>query len=389
MKAKDILKKNFLREDKDSTVNELIGSIKRSGQSTALVFDKGKFIGITSMKKLIKSKIPLKEKIGRLVTHVPSVSPDEDIVDVATLMHHSDSSTLPVISETKVIGVVLANDVIREIQNMGELKDKKVEDIRHPSVKTVKETDRIGKAVEMMLEENVNRLPVVDEANKIVAVISFRDIVDKYLSQPIRRDGGFRSSMAFSGTRGFKGERRDMLALPIRGFESTKDIVTAKPEDRIKTVADLMIKNDISSILVLKKGKPDSIVTKRDLLEVMMNTKKTIVKNIQFIGLNELEDVHPYLKEYIKKISSFYGEKINYMIKNINSIRVHLKEHTKGGKAHKYSVHIQVIAPTVMITSTKAVDWDISRVLHKAFKDVERRIIHKFKSDTSYKKRYY
>ncbi len=389
MKAEDIIKKDYPTIDASSTVNELVGLIKKYGQSTALVFDRGKFIGITSMRKLIKSKVSLGEKIRRLVRHIPSVNLDDDIIDIATLMHHSDSSVLPVIKNTRVIGAVLAKDIIREIKNIKELKDTKIRDIRHPSVKTVKEKDRIGKVFEIMMEKNVNRIPVVDENNNLIAVISFQDIVDRYLSQPMKRTGGFKSGFFLSSTRGFKGEKNDMLALPVKSFETRKTLVTAKEEDRVKTIVDLMLNNNISSVIITKKGKPDSIVTKRDLLEVMMNTKKATVKNIQFVGLNELKNVHPYLKDYIKKISSFYGEKINYMIKNVNQIKVHLKEHTKGGKAHKYSVHVQVIAPTATINSTKAVDWDISRVLHKAFKDIERQIIHKFKADTSYKKGYY
>lgn len=389
MIAKEVVKKEFVRTDKAETVPGLIGKLKSAKQTVAFVFEKENFLGIVTLKSLIKTRIETQEKFYRKIWHVPSVQEDEDIVDIATLMFHSNSSALPVVKDKKVVGAVFSNDIIRHIKNMPELKGLKVRDIRHPPVKKIKGGDRIGKAFEMMIEEDINRIPVVDDNNKLVGIVSFGDIMNKFLSSPIKRMGGFKPSANFPSTRGYKAEREDMMALPVKSFESIKDMVTAKLDDSIIKVADLMVNNDISGIVITSNNEADSIVTKRDLLEAMMNTKKVVVENIQFIGLSDLKDASPQVKEYIKKMSSFYGEKISYLIKNINNIKVHIKEHDKGGKAHKYSVHIQVIAPTATINSTKAVGWDISKVMHEAFKDVERQILRRFKTDTSYKKRYY
>ncbi len=108
---------------------------------------------------------------------------------------------------------------------------------------------------------------------------------------------------------------------------------------------------------------------------------------ITFAGLNELKGEFPNLKEYIKKISQHYVEKIEQSLK-IENLKVRVKEYSKKGKAHKYSVHVHLRAGKNKLTA-EAADWDISRVMHKVFKDVERQVIHVFKTDTGYKKKYY
>jgi len=106
---------------------------------------------------------------------------------------------------------------------------------------------------------------------------------------------------------------------------------------------------------------------------------------IQFIGLNELtaED-----QARVKDLSAEHYEKIKRGLKNITSLNIHIKLHKKEGNRKKYSVKLKAIAPTAILTSTKAVDWDIARVMHKAFQDIEQEIKHRFHSDTSFRKPY-
>ncbi len=106
---------------------------------------------------------------------------------------------------------------------------------------------------------------------------------------------------------------------------------------------------------------------------------------IQFTGLNELtaED-----QARVKDLAAEYYNKIKRALKNVTSLAIHIKPYRKAGKKKKFSVHIKAIAPTVVLTSTKAVDWDIARVMHKAFQDIEQEIHHRFHSDTTFRKPY-
>jgi len=106
---------------------------------------------------------------------------------------------------------------------------------------------------------------------------------------------------------------------------------------------------------------------------------------IQFTGLNELA---PEDQARVKDLSAEYYDKIKRGLKNITSLAIHIKATKKEGNKKKYSVHIKAIAPTAIFASTKAVDWDIARVMHKAFNDIQQEIKHRFHSDTTFRKSY-
>jgi hypothetical protein len=95
---------------------------------------------------------------------------------------------------------------------------------------------------------------------------------------------------------------------------------------------------------------------------------------IQFIGVSELDVAEQTI---VNELSTEYYQKIKRALKNLTSLAVHVKVHSKQGSKKKYTIKIRAIAPTSIIESKMAADWDLGRTLHKAFKNVEREIEHK------------
>ena len=99
-------------------------------------------------------------------------------------------------------------------------------------------------------------------------------------------------------------------------------------------------------------------------------------EGIQYIGA---KDITPAERNTLDKISSLNHHKIQRMLKNMTSLVVHIKIYEAAGKGkkeegkkrRKYAIHIRALAPTRIFTSTKAVDWDLAKALHKSFTDME------------------
>ena len=106
---------------------------------------------------------------------------------------------------------------------------------------------------------------------------------------------------------------------------------------------------------------------------------------IQIIGMDKLEnDVE---RETVNKIVNIYYEKIQRSLKNITSVSLHVKAHSKGGKAKKWDLRVKVIAPTKVFEAQES-DWELARSLHKVFKNVERQLQHKLHTDSQKPKSY-
>ena len=96
--------------------------------------------------------------------------------------------------------------------------------------------------------------------------------------------------------------------------------------------------------------------------------------NLQTIGLDILTESE---KNDFKKIYDESLIKIEQKLKNIELIKIHLKEHNYKeeikDKKKKIVIRILIKIPGRDI-EVEAFDWDLKRVLHKAFKRIEQRI---------------
>lgn len=95
---------------------------------------------------------------------------------------------------------------------------------------------------------------------------------------------------------------------------------------------------------------------------------------VEKIGFDSLGE---NTKNEFQKLFDEYSGKIGKKLKKIEFFKIHLKEHSRGGKAIKFSLHIQ-IRYSGKTLEAKAADWDLKRTIHKVFNKLETEIEHKF-----------
>ena len=103
-------------------------------------------------------------------------------------------------------------------------------------------------AFEKMYKEGVRRLFVMDETENPVGVISYLDLVGML--------GTIKPRTPISDN------------LKIEDIMS-KDIITISAEDNIEDAANLMLRADISGLLVLENKKPVGVITKTDICRLV------------------------------------------------------------------------------------------------------------------------
>lgn len=94
---------------------------------------------------------------------------------------------------------------------------------------------------------------------------------------------------------------------------------------------------------------------------------------IEIKGVELLDDKE---KETANQLLNEYYPKIKIKLKNILSLKAHIKEYHKEGKRKKYSIHVEAIAPA-KIFEASAFDWDFARTLHKAMNKIMNEIEHR------------
>lgn len=122
------------------------------------------------------------EKARDVMTPNPkTVMETASLEEVARVMKESDTGIVPVCDNSKkVIGLVTDRDiVVRVIAEGKNVTQEKVSSVMTKSVTTVREDDSVDKVFNLMSDEQVRRIPVVNERDEIVGIIAQADLATK------------------------------------------------------------------------------------------------------------------------------------------------------------------------------------------------------------------
>lgn len=107
-------------------------------------------------------------------TDLRTVSPDMPLSKVLEILRINRISGVPVIQDEQIIGVLSIEDIVRAMEK-NELSAS-VSQYMTREVVTVADYESIVKAIQTFTESRLGRLPVVDEENKLVGMITKGDI---------------------------------------------------------------------------------------------------------------------------------------------------------------------------------------------------------------------
>ena len=110
---------------------------------------------------------------------VKLVSPETSIKEAALMMRDGDFGMMPVGEADKMIGTISDRDIAIRAVALDKGPDTKVRDTMTTGVAWAYETDSVEKAVKIMSEKQVRRLPIVDENKRLVGIVALGDLAVK------------------------------------------------------------------------------------------------------------------------------------------------------------------------------------------------------------------
>jgi len=268
----NFIKKDFIAVDKNDSISHLIGKMKLRGVKSAVIFDRGKFIGVADVRLLVKTKInPVKTKVATVVRTVPTLTGEEDLKELISIIVKADTNMLPVVKDKRVIGVVIAKDLLVEVGKTKIVK-KNIVDCCTLNPITLHENDGVGKAIEILKTKGISRIPIVDDNGDLLNISAISDFIYEFiLTQQDKTESRGRGSPVQTGNRTIRAFRQkiDMNKYPIKNLSSSI-MVTSVPEETVGRIIDKMERFNISSIVIVEDKKPIGIVTTRDILKFFL-----------------------------------------------------------------------------------------------------------------------
>ena len=105
------------------------------------------------------------------------VTPETSVSEAAELMASEDVGSLPILDGDRLAGVVTDRDiVVRAVAKKKDPQGMPVREVATHDPITVRADDDLAEALKIMVSFQVRRLPVIDEDNRLVGVLSQADV---------------------------------------------------------------------------------------------------------------------------------------------------------------------------------------------------------------------
>lgn len=258
MKVRDIMTKEVIFVDKDVSLGQVLKLMKKYSITKIPVLENKRLIGVVT-DNIIATKLGSirKKWVSPSRLHASSVmdrkfeivDPETDVKTIIETVGEPGPTMLNVVENDKLIGVVTKADLLPFVTS-----NRKIEEIMSKNVYSVSPDDRVIHARRIMIDQDIARLPVIDEG-KLIGVISDNEIAFAL--------AGIKESFSLGK------QKRRLDELLVRDAMRSPAICTTK-DVTCREAANVMIKNNIGFLPVIENEKIIGVVTRTDLIKTMI-----------------------------------------------------------------------------------------------------------------------
>jgi len=106
-----------------------------------------------------------------------TLSPDDTVMMAAQTMRTNDIGDVVVLEDNRLFGILTDRDiVVRALAEGVDLGTTMVAAICSRDLTTIAPTASTGEAVRLMRDKAIRRLPVVDERDRVIGIVSLGDV---------------------------------------------------------------------------------------------------------------------------------------------------------------------------------------------------------------------
>ncbi|QLK26911.1 CBS domain-containing protein [Natrinema zhouii] len=302
MNIADIATTEFIEVDVGTRMGKVRSMFENGNPKGIIVTNDGEYEGVISEREVLQSHVEDDAKVAALTkpsrsTPSPQVDRQEDIRETARVLVESNAKVAPVFENGDLWGII-TNDAILEavLENLDALT---VEDIYTDEPITLTEDDGIGKAINLLREHGISRLPVMNENGYLSGVVTTHDIADFVIRENHTTTTGDRV-----------GDTDRLLDVPVYDI-MTSPVETTTLDATAKEAVEAMLEDDYAGLMVT----PDDddrvvigVITKTDVLRALTFTEEDHM-DVQITNISMLDTItRESIVESIEQVSDKYAD---------------------------------------------------------------------------------
>ncbi|TGB04038.1 acetoin utilization AcuB family protein [Halobacillus salinus] len=203
-----------------------------------------------------------------------------------------------------------------------------VEEIMKTEVITLQRNDSVEMALKLLHENHIRHIPIVDEENEVIGIVSDRDVRD---ASPSIFDEDVNAKE---------------LQHPIESIMTTP-VITVHPLDFVEEVASIFYDHEIACVPVTRNDQLVGIITEKDMLYTLIQLTGTNVQSSQI----EVKVLNK--PGMLPQVTQVFGKR------KVNISSVLLYPYKQDDAYKIIVVRIQTMNPLPIIEDLKAAGYEV------------------------------
>ena len=357
MSSKELVEEPKVIASYNDRIREIVTKMKENNQWVVPVVKNKEVVGVLSYNDLLRKRISPESKVINLMSPLQSLNVNDDIQKVVAKFYTTKARAIPVIDNQKrLVGIITRERLLSYFLSTGDFAKAKVREYMNSPVITINAEDSVARARWLMSNNNITKLPVMEE-KKLVGIISARDIVDRLYSS-----GGKKKSSILT-------EEERLMALPVKEIMSYP-VITTKGDEEVEKAVKTLLDRKISGMPVLEGEYVVGMFSGIDAIGIVAQ-KYQMEMPIEAKLVGELKQGD--MKALIDGILERYLSRLE-KITDILNFKVTFKEESKSEGKKLYQVTARVVTKVGEFV-TKDSDWDPVTAVRKAVEKLEERVL--------------
>ncbi len=294
MDIADIATSEYVAVDHDERLGKVRAIFEADNPKGIVVTNDGEYSGVITQRQLVQSHVEDRAKANALERPAPKVERTDDVREVARVLVESGSKISPVFEADRLWGIVTEDAILEAV--LANLDALRVADIYTNEVVTVTEDTSLGRAINLLREHGISRLPVLDEDDLLSGMVTTHDIADVAVRDMDKSTRGERA-----------GDIDRVLDIPVYDFMNSP-VETAATSDSVQDAVERMLADDYGGLAVTPEGDDrvvEGVVTKTDVLRALTYTEEdhldVQITNITLLDTISREDIRISIEEVADK----------------------------------------------------------------------------------------
>ncbi|PSP74525.1 CBS domain-containing protein [Halobacteriales archaeon QH_9_66_26] len=295
MDIADIATPDHAEVTSDERLGKVRAIFEEGNPRGIIVVDDGEYAGVITQRALMQSHVEDSTKVSALADTAPTIDRTADVRDVARMLVEGNTKVAPVFENDALWGIVTADAILEAV--LEHLDALVVDQIHTEDVITVTEDTRVGRAINLLREHGISRLPVENEAGYLTGMVTTHDLVDFVVRSMDQPTEGDRS-----------GDSERMLDIPIYDMMNSP-VATIESESSVREAVSRMLENDYNGVVVTPPEDDRTVagvLTKTDVLRALSYTEDDHM-DVQITNIDLLDTIsREAIRESITQVADKY-----------------------------------------------------------------------------------